>query len=241
MNYFVRTTAAHRPSRATTARIASAFSIWKTAPRPLYVTEAYLQCYDRFLPRRPRKSGLLIAVFALVFGSSAMASSPCDEALAGHTVCESANAIAFDAMKSRRLRAVSVVQDVATGALVVFAASEPSKLDVSTQVLPLSLAKVFLAASCWDRQRPDQQVHEMVAGGNDSIGKQVAIALRRRPEPQRWSPISADTASTEAASPSGLKLTRSGRSALTRNPPSPRSPISATRNGVRCFPLAKAI
>jgi hypothetical protein len=34
--------------------------------------------------------------------------------------------------------AVTVVQQVSTGAVVLFAASEPDKLDVSTPVLPLS-------------------------------------------------------------------------------------------------------
>jgi hypothetical protein len=44
---------------------------------------------------------------------------------------------------SRHLEAVSVVQDASTGALVLFAASRPSKLDASTPVLPLSLSKIF--------------------------------------------------------------------------------------------------
>jgi beta-lactamase class A len=113
----------------------------------------------------------------------------CREALAQHAVCDAANRIALDAMTASHLEAVSVVQDVRTGALVAFAASEPSKLDASTQVLPLSLSKVFLAASWWDRQQPDVlesalpgksvDLHEMLVGGSDSAGRQVALALRR--------------------------------------------------------------
>jgi cell division protein FtsI/penicillin-binding protein 2 len=81
------------------------------------------------------------------------------------------------------------MQDVYSGALVVFAASQPSRLDASTQVLPLSLAKVFLAASWWDRRLPDLlegapsgrsvDLHEMLVGGSDTSGRQVALALRK--------------------------------------------------------------
>ena len=95
--------------------------------------------------------------------------------------------------------AVSVVQQVSTGAVVLFAASEPDKLDVSTPVLPLSLSKVFLAASWWEHKLPDREfesVHgtenaenpayrkrvnaqEMLVGGSDSAGIQMALALRK--------------------------------------------------------------
>jgi cell division protein FtsI/penicillin-binding protein 2 len=101
-------------------------------------------------------------------------------------------------MKGRHLEATSLVQDVKTGALLVFASSQPDTLDVSSQVLPLSLSKVFLAASWWDHNEPDQKfeshgspnapnpafrrevnVHEMLVGGSDSAGEQMAIALRK--------------------------------------------------------------
>ena len=116
------------------------------------------------------------------------AASGCHDALAQHAVCEPANALAVDEMKSRGVEAAVVVQDVASGALVVFAASQPSKLDVSTAVLPLSLSKVFLAACWWDHGQPDQlrdaasgkpvDVHEMLVTGSDSDGREVAAALR---------------------------------------------------------------
>ena len=89
-------------------------------------------------------------LFALVLAWSApagIAASGCQEALERHAVCEAANRLAKDAMRRDHLQAVIVMQDVSSGAVVAFAASDPDRLDVSTQVLPLSLAKVFLAAS----------------------------------------------------------------------------------------------
>ncbi|MBA3442846.1 MAG: hypothetical protein H0T92_23610 [Pyrinomonadaceae bacterium] len=102
-------------------------------------------------------------------------------------------------MSASHLEAITVVQDVRTGALVAFAASQPSKLDVITPVLPLSLSKLLLSASWWDNRQPDSSfdstrgtasaqnpayrarvsVHEMLVGGSDSAGKQMAVALRR--------------------------------------------------------------
>ncbi len=129
----------------------------------------------------------------------AFAESDCKRALTQHSVCERANSFAGDLMRSRHLVGTSVVQDVRTGALVISASSQPSKLDVSTQVLPLSLSKVFLAASWWDHKQPDLKfesshglenasnpafrkwvnVREMLVGGSDSAGEQVAVALRK--------------------------------------------------------------
>jgi cell division protein FtsI/penicillin-binding protein 2 len=88
---------------------------------------------------------------------------------------------------------------VRMGALVAFAASHPSGLDVTTPVSPLSLSKVLLSASWWDNRRPDSSfdstkgnpnaqnpayrsrvtVHEMLVGGSDSAGRQSAVALRK--------------------------------------------------------------
>jgi len=88
-------------------------------------------------------------------------------------------------MKDRHVLAVTVMQDVRSGALIASAASDPARLDISTQVLPLSLAKVFLAASWWDNHQPESlgnpadNVQDMVAIGNDSLGRRVAAALRK--------------------------------------------------------------
>ena len=100
-------------------------------------------------------------------------------------VCEAANQFAIGMMKDRHVQAVTVMQDVRTGAMVSFAASDPAHLDVSTQVLPLSLAKVLLAASWWDNHQPESlgnpadNVQDMVAIGNDSLGRRVVAALRK--------------------------------------------------------------
>jgi cell division protein FtsI/penicillin-binding protein 2 len=127
------------------------------------------------------------------------AATGCRQALVRESVCESAVAFAKSLMNSRHLMAVTVVQQVSTGAVVLFAASEPDKLDVSTPVLPLSLSKVFLAASWWEHNLPDREfesVHgtenaenpayrkrvsaqEMLVGGSDSAGIQMALALRK--------------------------------------------------------------
>src|SRR5688572_8685917 len=113
--------------------------------------------------------------------------------------CEAANKRALEIMGGRKLEAFTVVQDVGSGALIVFAASQPSTLDVTTSVLPLSFAKVFLVASWWDNKQPNARfdssngkanatnpayrtrvsVHDTLVGGSDSAGRQMAIALRR--------------------------------------------------------------
>ena len=98
---------------------------------------------------------LLIVATRAFSARAAIAASARHNALAQQAVCEPANMLAIRAMRNANIEAVSVMQDVATGALVVFAASRPAKLDVSTQVLPRALSKVFLAASGWDRKQPD--------------------------------------------------------------------------------------
>lgn len=130
---------------------------------------------------------------------SALAASPCVNALAKRAVCISANKRALEVMSANRLKAVIVVQDVRTGALVAFAASHPSELDATTRVSPLSLSKVLLSASWWDNRQPDSSfdstkgnpnaqnpayrsrvtVYEMLVGGSDSAGRQMSLALRK--------------------------------------------------------------
>jgi len=125
--------------------------------------------------------------------------SPCANALARRVVCVAANKRALEIISAGQLEAFTVVQDVSTGALVAFAASRPSNLDINTPVLPLSLSKVLLSASWWDNGQPDSSfestkgtadaqnpayrsrvsVHEMLVGGSDSAGRQMAVALRR--------------------------------------------------------------
>jgi len=130
---------------------------------------------------------------------TASAAAPCAKALANRAVCAAANQRALEIINENHLEAFTVVQDVGTGALVAFAASQPSSLDVTTPVLPLSLSKLFLTASWWDNRQPDTRfdslkgsadaqnpayksrvsAHDMLVGGSDSAGRQMAVALRK--------------------------------------------------------------
>jgi cell division protein FtsI/penicillin-binding protein 2 len=130
-------------------------------------------------------------------GGTRPVASACASAMAQRAVCLAANQRAVEIMNARQLEAFMVVQEVRTGVLVAFAASQPSKLDVTTAVLPLSVFKLLLAASWWDNHQPDSRfdsyrkgdtrtptqrmvsTHEMLVGGSDNAGKQMALALRR--------------------------------------------------------------
>jgi cell division protein FtsI/penicillin-binding protein 2 len=152
---------------------------------------------------------------ALTKADSGLAASPpseslreasragCARAMAQGAVCVAANTRAIELMNARALEAATLVLDVQTGALVAFAATPGSnaprkgvgQLNVTTPVLPLSLAKLFLVASWWDRGLPESSfdcirsaapeqpepmtLHEMIAIGCDLPAKQMAIALRK--------------------------------------------------------------
>jgi hypothetical protein len=107
------------------------------------------------------------------------AATGCRQAVAGESVCESVVAYAKSLMKSRHVMAVTVVQQVSTGAVVLFASSEPDKLDVSTPVLPLSLSNVFIAASWWDHNLPDREFESVHGVGN--AAKRVHSSLNLSP------------------------------------------------------------
>lgn len=121
---------------------------------------------------------------------------PCANALARAAVCTAANERALEIMREKRVEAVVVIQAVGTGGLVVFAASNPSDLDVATPVNPLSLSKLLVCASWWDHRQPDAHfdgtkpneknsvnphvsVDDIIVTGSDFGGKQMAIALRK--------------------------------------------------------------
>ena len=128
-----------------------------------------------------------------------LTASPCARALTQRTVCVAANKRVIEILSAGHLEAITVVQDVRTGAVVAFAASHPSDLDVTTPVSPLSLSKLLLSASWWDNQQPDSSfdstkgtenaqnpanrarvsVQEMLVGGSDSAGRQMALTLRK--------------------------------------------------------------
>ncbi len=116
-------------------------------------------------------------------------SAPCTLALARRVVCGAANQHALEYMKANNLNAVTVVQNVRTGALVAFAASEPAQLDVSTGVLPLSVVKLFLAVSWWQHTNANDfmasdgshvSIHEMIVSGSDNAGRFTATELRKK-------------------------------------------------------------
>jgi cell division protein FtsI/penicillin-binding protein 2 len=68
-----------------------------------------------------------------------------------------------------------------------------SALAVTSPILPLSVSKVFLAASWWDHEAEavaskackskgcmsDAEVHEMMVTGSDSVGKKLALELKQ--------------------------------------------------------------
>jgi cell division protein FtsI/penicillin-binding protein 2 len=146
----------------------------------------------------PRTISLIICILFISILSVAQ-SSPCLNALTQRAVCTAANNRALEIMRGRRLKAITVVQDVQTGALVAFAASQPSEVDITSPIRPLSLSKLLIAASWWDNRLPDSSfdstrgardaanpayrsrvtVHEMLVGGSDSAGRQSAVALRK--------------------------------------------------------------
>jgi cell division protein FtsI/penicillin-binding protein 2 len=135
--------------------------------------------------------------------ASNQADSPCARAIAQGAVCEAANSRAIELMNARGLEAATAVFDVQTGALIAFAATpgpeanrkNTERLNVTTPVAPLSLTKLFLAASWWDRALPDRTfdctrsatpdkhepmtIPEMIVIGCDLPAKQMAVALRK--------------------------------------------------------------
>jgi cell division protein FtsI/penicillin-binding protein 2 len=128
---------------------------------------------------------LIASAVILTFVSSAQA-GPCPPALNRSAVCEAANSYALERMKEGDLEAIMVMQDVRTGALVAFAASNPATLDVTTALLPLSPVKLLVAASWLDHQDeigsklPDSTklLTDSIVSGNDKAGGQIASALR---------------------------------------------------------------
>lgn len=111
---------------------------------------------------------------------------PCAKALTEGAVCEGANERALEIMRAGKLEAITVLQDVKTGDLVAFAASEPERLDVTNRVLPLSPVKLMVAASWLDHEKvtaaalPDSEklLTDSLVSGNDNAGRRLASALR---------------------------------------------------------------
>ncbi len=97
--------------------------------------------------------------------SGGIAASECGEALARHAVCEAADALEIDAMKTGHMEAVSVVQEVGNG-------------------VPGGIRGLLVGsqpAGCTGRSsvRETVSIYEMPTGGSGSSGRQVALALGR--------------------------------------------------------------
>jgi cell division protein FtsI/penicillin-binding protein 2 len=124
---------------------------------------------------------LIASAVILAFVSSAQA-GPCATALSQGAVCKAANNYALERMKEGNLEAIVVIQDVGTGALVAFAASNPARLDVTTALLPLSPVKLLVAAAWLDHEKEkpntEQLLADSIVSGNDNAGKRIASALR---------------------------------------------------------------
>lgn len=112
---------------------------------------------------------------------------PCAAAIERGQLCEAANDRALEIINAHNVKAITVVQDVLTGNLVTFAASDPANLDITTPLLPLSTVKLFVAASLWDHEwsekplsgnDPQSSISEMLVSGNDQEGRRLASLLR---------------------------------------------------------------
>jgi cell division protein FtsI/penicillin-binding protein 2 len=127
----------------------------------------------------------------------------CARAISQGATCEAANKRATELMNARGLEAATAVFEVQTGALIAYAATpgpdaarkDAEPLKVTTPILPLSLTKLFLAASWWDHALPDRSfdctrsatpdkkepmtIPDMIVIGCDLPAQQMAIALRK--------------------------------------------------------------
>lgn len=135
---------------------------------------------------RTRRLPCLCSIAVLASASFSQAAALCDDALARATVCEAANERALELMRAGNLEAITVVQDVKTGSLVAFAASNPRKLDVMSPLSPLSTVKLMVAAIWWDHEQAakvklensEQLLADSIVSGNDNAGRHIASALR---------------------------------------------------------------
>ena len=123
-------------------------------------------------------------VLVAAVASPCAAQSPCAAAIAHENVCGSANGYASRWMSDHGLTAFTVIQDVRTGAVIVSVASQARALDIATPVMPLSVAKLYLAAA-WLEQHPSStlpaDVRNALVHSNDAAGRRLALALRKEP------------------------------------------------------------
>lgn len=133
---------------------------------------------------KPHRFAQLCFIALVGYACATKAAAPCDDALAQATVCEAANQRALEIMKAGNLQAIMVMEDVQTGSLVAFAASDPARLDVTAALPPLSPVKLMAAAAWLDHdgaKKPDSEhlLEDAIVSGNDNAGRQIASALRQ--------------------------------------------------------------
>ena len=133
------------------------------------------------------RSHNIVCCCILVAARSQSASGPCDITIENSIVCEAANQQALKLMGERHVRAIMVMQDVRTGSVLAFAASDPKSVDVTTSLLPLSTVKLLVAASWLNHQKyapsdfpAGKLLMDSIANGNDDAGRQLASALRKQ-------------------------------------------------------------
>ena len=129
---------------------------------------------------------LRISWLALAIASLARAeeTGPCTAAFRKSAVCEAANDYALERINGGDLEAIMVMQDVATGALVAFADSNPATFDITTALQPLSPVKLMAAAAWLEhggaaQADSERLLSDSIVNGNDNAGRQIASAVRK--------------------------------------------------------------
>ena len=127
--------------------------------------------------------GRMVFAFSLTVtqlsGAEDKEDSRCAAALASHSVCEAANKHALEIMNAGHLEAILLVQDVQTGGLIAFAASNPAQLDVTTALPPLSPVKLMAAAAWldatfWRQLAPRWQTNLVPAASYHSLDSETS-------------------------------------------------------------------
>jgi hypothetical protein len=131
----------------------------------------------------------LIAAFGIAFAVSAYGAplqGPCADAFERGILCPKSG-YAAQLIVERKVSGAFVIEDVRTGDVVFLSAyPEAPRNAVAAPILPLSVAKLFLAASLWDRQRGaddptlDGRLNDVIVHSADAEGVRLAKALRAR-------------------------------------------------------------
>jgi membrane peptidoglycan carboxypeptidase len=123
-------------------------------------------------------------------GAPAWSAPPCVQALRDGTVCRAANDEAHRLFAARDLTGAVVIQGVETGAVVALGSfarededSAAPPFSAATTILPLSVSKLFLAASVWthDVQAKNKDtLLDVIVHSADDEGRRLAGELRKQ-------------------------------------------------------------